>query len=208
MSTAGLARSAGGRGIVRRAGRATLADGSEVIWSVADGRRGRRWRAVTRRGGTVSASLLLEVDPDGRPARLELSTVTGLLTLHPEAIGALHGNAVTGDGVRHLALAWSDDYALEVEPLAISGAVSAHRLGDSVPVGEGIVVPVVVIDDTLVASAGSRRYVRRDATTWRIGDGKDARTLTVDDRGLPVWPTPAGDPRGEEEWPLELDPQD
>jgi hypothetical protein len=193
---------------VRRAGKATLADGIEVVWSVADGRRGRRWRALTRRGGSVSTSLLLEVTPDGRPARLELATVTGLLTLHPEPAGLLHGNVVSGTGVRHLTLAWSDDHELEVEPLSMSRAVTIGRLVGSVPVGEGTVVPVVAIDDSLAIHEATRRYDRLDAMTWRIvGDGVP-RTLTVDDRGLPVWPALAGESTGAGEWPLELEPQD
>jgi hypothetical protein len=193
---------------VRRAGKATLTDGIEVIWSVADGRRGRRWRVMTRRGGSIGFSLLLEVSPDGRPARLELATEAGLLTLHPEAAGMLHGNVVTGTGVRHLTLAWSDDHELEVEPLGISRAVTARRLGGSVPVGEGAVVSIVAIDGTLGIHEAMRRYNRLDGRTWRIVGDADTRTLTVDEDGLPVWPTPPGTPSGTGEWPLELDPQD
>ena len=193
---------------VRRAGRATLADGIEVVWSVADGRRGRRWRALTRHAGSVGSSLLLEVAPDGRPARLELATATGLLTLHQEPAGRLHGNAVTDEGVRHLTLAWGDDHELEVEPLAISGAVTARRLGGLVAVGEGTVVPVVAIDGAFAIHEATRRYDRLDAATWRIvGDGV-TRTVTVNAGGLPVWPAQEGEPSGAGEWPLELDPQD
>ena len=47
--------------MVRRAGQAILPDGTEVVWSVADGRRGRRWRATTTRDGALPPSLLLEV---------------------------------------------------------------------------------------------------------------------------------------------------
>lgn len=191
---------------VRRAGVARLADGTDVVWSVADGRRGRRWRAVMRRAGAVASSLLLEVDPDGRPARLELATAAGLLTLHPEPTGLLHGNAVTGAGVRHLTLAWSDDHELEFEPFAICGAVTVHRLAGTVPAGEGRTVPVVAVGPGLDVREMSRRYERLDAATWRIeGDG-DVRTMEVDERGLPAWPVPAGDQTGASEWPLELDP--
>lgn len=193
---------------VRRAGVASLTDGGEVVWSVADGRRGRRWRAVTRRGGGAVSTLLLEVDPAGRPVRLELAAAAGLMTLHPEPTGWLHGNAVTDQGVRHLTLRWSDDHELELEPLAISGAVSAHRLGGSVAVGEGRTLPVVAINRDLEVREGSRRYERVGTTTWRIEHDEEARTLEVDDRGLPVWPIPAGEPTGAGEWPLELDRQD
>jgi hypothetical protein len=192
---------------VRRAGVALLADGAEVVWSVADGRRGRRWRAVTNRDGTVVASLLLEVDPDGRPAHLELATAAGLLTLHPEPTGQLHGNAVTGEGVRHLTMAWGDDHELEFEPFDISSAVIAHRLDGLLPAGEGRAVPVVAIRLDLDVRETTRRYARLDTATWRIeGDG-DARTTEVDARGLPAWPVPAGEPNKAREWPLELDPR-
>lgn len=192
---------------VRRAGVARLAEDAEVVWSVADGRRGRRWRAVTRRDGMVASSLLLEIDPDGRPARLELGTAAGLLTLHPEPTGLLHGNAVTDEGVRHLTLAWSDDHGLEFEPFAICAAVIAHRLRQTVPAGEGRTAPVVVIGPGLDVRETARRYERLDNATWRIeGDG-GARMLEVDERELPVWPGPAGERTGVGEWPLELDPQ-
>jgi hypothetical protein len=195
---------------VRRAGTAVMADGGEVVWSVADGHRGRRWRAITRRAGTITSSVLLEVGTDGRPARLEVATLAGLLTLHPETTGFLHGNAVTAEGVRHLALGWSDEHELEVEPLPISAAVTVHRLGGSVPVGEGTVVPVVAIALDLTVDEGTRGYVRLDATTWRIERDGDTRTVAVDDRGLPVWRGSAKEPPGEAagggDWPLELDP--
>ncbi len=62
---------------LRRAGTARLADGATLTWSLADGSRGRRWRAVATRDGSITHSLLLEVDLDGRPARLELTTPDG-----------------------------------------------------------------------------------------------------------------------------------
>jgi hypothetical protein len=184
--------------MVRRGGRATLPDGGEVIWSVADGRRGRRWRAETIRAGVLTSSLLLEVGVDGRPVRLELATAAGLLTLHPET-GALHGNAVTADGVRHLTFPWSDDHGLEVDGLVIPSAVTAHRLA-ATTVGEGSLVPVVIVGLDLTVRAAERGYRRMDATTWRVeGDGTE-ETLAVNGHGLPIWPGPAG------EWPLELEP--
>ena len=70
---------------LRRAGAGGLVDGSHVVWSVAEGRRGRRWREVrTAPDGGVVSSLLLETDPDGRFSHTELATPAGLLTLHPE----------------------------------------------------------------------------------------------------------------------------
>jgi hypothetical protein len=186
--------------MVRRGGWATLPDGGRIAWSVADGHRGRRWRGATTRDGVLTASLLLEVGGDGRPVRLELAGFAGLLTLHPESGGSLHGNAVTAGGIRHLTFDWSDDHELEIEGNPIPSAVTAARLTSSVRVGEGRSSPVVIVGQDLVVRAGERRFERIGAAgSWRIvGDG-EARLLVVDVDGLPVWPEPADD------WPLELD---
>ena len=185
--------------MVRRAGRATLADGTALVWSVADGRRGRRWRAVTTRDGILTATLLLEVGVDGRPARLELATAAGLLTLHPEGAGSLHGNAVTADGVRHLAFAWSDEHELAIDGVPIGSAVTARRLADAAAVGEGRTVSVVAVAADLSVREETLDFVRLDDATWRIeGDGEgESRTVAIDERGLLVWAAGAG------EWPLE-----
>lgn len=189
--------------MVRRAGRASLADGTQLLWSAADGRRGRRWRALTTWGEALTAALLLEVGVDGRPARLELATAAGLLTLHPEATGSLHGNAVTPDGVRHLTVAWGVEHELELDGIPIASAVTARRLAGSTAVGEGRTVPVVAVARDLSVREGTRRYMRVGEATWRIeGDG-DPRTLTIDERGLPVVAGETPDEAGE--WPLELD---
>ena len=185
--------------MVRRAGRAMLADGTQVVWSVADGRRGRRWRALTTRDEALTGVLLLEVGVDGRPVRLELATAAGLLTLHPDATGSLHGNAVTRDGVRHLAFTWSFEHELEIDGLPIASAVTARRLAGSTAMGEGRTVPVVAVAPDLSVREEGRRYVRTGEATWRIEGEGDARTLTIDERGLPVWSGEAG------EWPLELE---
>jgi len=204
-------------GVVRRAGRAILRDGTELVWSVADGRRGRRWRAMTIRDGHLAESLLLEVDNDGRPARLELTTAAGLLTLHPEASGSLHGNAVTPAGVRHLAFAWSGDHELTIDRLPVVAAVTARRRARTIPVGEGTDVAVVIVAPDLEVQAGVRRYDRVAEATWRIEGGRDGtQTLTIDDRGLPVGRGARGEtvgawdsvgPGEPTEWPLELESQ-
>lgn len=188
---------------LRRAGAGTLADGSELAWSVADGSRGRRWRAVATLDGAITHALLLEVDVGGRPSRLELTTPAGMLTLHPEeGSGRLHGNVVTAAGVRHLALPWGDGHGLEVDGRPIAAAVTVHRLAAATPVGEGRTVPVVSIAPDLLVTEATRRYQRVSEGEWRIestpGDAGSVR-LVIDDRGIPV---PAADAR---EWPLELD---
>jgi len=188
---------------LRRAGAGLLADGSQLVWSVADGRRGRRWRAVASSNGVITHALLLEVDTAGRPSRLELTTPAGMLTLHPDEAGrTLHGNVVTLSGVHHLSLPWSDLHGLEVDGRPIAGAVTAHRLAGATAVGEGRAVPVVAITTDLALSETTRDYVRVGEGEWRIeeapGDGAGT-ILRVDSRGIP---TGIRDAR---EWPLELD---
>lgn len=189
--------------VVRRAGTGRLADGASLVWSVADGRRGRRWRAEATIDGALTHALLLEVDVAGRPSRLELTTPAGLLTLHPEeGSGALHGNVVTPAGMRHLALPWSGEHGLEVEGRPIASAVTAHLLARSTPVGEGRTVPVVVITPDLVVAETTLRYTRLGEGEWRIeglpGEG-NSTLIRIDERGVPEL---LGDLR---EWPLELD---
>lgn len=188
--------------LVRRAGTATLPGGAEVRWTVADGTRGRRWRAAMTRGGVLVASVLLEVDHEGRPGRFELATAAGLLTLHPEPSGGLHGNAVLPDGVRHLAMAWDADHELGIEGLPIGDAVTARRLAATTAVGEGRVVRTVTVGLDLSVRDSRTRFTRVADTTWQVDDedGAAPRTVTIDERGLPTWPGRA------EEWPMELDP--
>jgi len=191
--------------LVRRAGVASLADGALLVWSIADGRRGRRWRALAKRGGAVSHALLLEVDVEGRPSRLELTTPAGMLTLHPaDDRKTLHGNVVSADGVRHLRLPWSDEHGLEVDGPPITAGVTARRLARTVGVGEGRPVSVISIDEDLAISELTKRYTRVASGTWRIDSasgvaGVEPRTLELDDRGIPIGL------RDRREWPLELD---
>jgi len=107
-------------GLVRRAGTGRTGVGETVWWSVAEGRQGRRWREAVVVGGGLRHSLLLETTPDGRFSHLELSTPAGLLTLHPEGDGTLHGNAVLAGGLRHVAgLAWDRDELVAAEGLPV-----------------------------------------------------------------------------------------
>ena len=60
-------------------------------------------------------------------------------------------------------------------------------------------MPVVSVALDLSVGTGTRRFVRVDGATWRIDGGPVPRTLTIDDRGIPVWVRDAW------EWPLELE---
>jgi hypothetical protein len=170
------------RSRLRRAGRGAAGDGSVVTWSVAEGRRGSRWREVRIRDGTIVSSLLLEVDPKGRFSHLELSTVTGLLTLHPEGDGTLHGNAVDASGVHHLvAVPWAPDDVLLVAGSPISRAATTPRA--NAPRRNGVAMGVVVGLDLAV----ERRAI-----------GRTERAVQLDPSGIPALPDGVS-------WPLELD---
>lgn len=185
---------------LRLAGTARLGDDAILTWSIAEGSRGRRWRAVTTADGVITHALLLEVDLRGRPARLELTTPAGLLTLHPEPDGSsLHGNVVSAVGMRHLAFAWSGEHGLSVDGRPIADAVTAHRLADTVRVGETRSVAVVAITPDLTLREDTVGFERRAETTWRIIRPDGEHALTIDARGIPTGETDAV------EWPLELE---
>jgi hypothetical protein len=165
---------------VRRGGRGTLPDGALLTWSLAEGGRGRRWRATRTVDGRLDATLLLEVDGAARTARLELSSAEGLLTLHPSVDRReLHGNVVAPDGIRHLRFDWSPDHELVVEgfPVALMPALRARREpGDR---------PALIVGADLRARSGS---VDLD----RLG-----REFAIDADGGPAGLADAHD------WPLE-----
>jgi hypothetical protein len=173
---------------VRRAGTGTFVDGTQVVWSVADGRKGRRWREVRSRDGVVVSSLLLETFPDRRFAHMELATAAGLLTLHPETDATLHGNAVTAAGIRHIVgLAWPAGSVLVVDGSAIAIAAAAWFLATEPPPSDpGARWPVVLVDPLLDVKASS---MPADALSHD----------RLDPDGLPVLDDGAS-------WPLELEP--
>jgi hypothetical protein len=132
---------------LRRAGRGRLRDGSTVVWSVSEGTRGRRWREMRRTAdGALITSLLLETHPDGRFAHIELSTAAGLLTLHPEADGTLHGNVVTVLGIRHvIGLAWAPQSVVLVEGSVIASAAAIRTLAGDAADGVRITLDLEVV---------------------------------------------------------------
>jgi hypothetical protein len=174
--------------LVRRAGAGRAVDGTDVVWSVAEGGKGRRWREVRSRDGVVVSSLLLESFPDRRFAHLELSTASGLLTLHPEPDGTLHGNAILADGVHHVVgLAWPEGSALIVDGSAVAIAAAAWfaHLAWADEQHEAR-LPVVTVSPTLDVRAGTIP-----------GDGLSH--VTIDADGLPLL-------AGGQAWPLEIEP--
>lgn len=168
---------------LRRAGRATLPDGRLLLWSVAEGRHGRRWRASTRdAAGALVDDLLLEVTPEGRLGRVELTTAEGQLTFHPEPDEqSAHGNVVAASGVRHLAIGWSPGRRLEIPASPIADAILVHgSAGAGAPVVAGA-VPVATVGADLVPRLRTVPLERAGAGEWLL----DGRPVSLDADGLP-----------------------
>ena len=170
----------------RVAGWGRLAGGSEVTWTVAEGRRGRRWREVVAQGTATRHALLLETGPDGWFSHLELARADGLWTFHPEPNGTLHGNHVArGEaGIRHVA-GWpfqpGDALLVEGSPIALAALAWSLRTAE---VGSILDVAGVEIRlDGELARVPALAVARLDDRRWRVGEGS---AFEVDPDGLPV----------------------
>jgi hypothetical protein len=141
---------------------------------VAEGARGRRWRWTVAAGDGLRHAALIELDGLGRFARLELETLSGMLTLHPDPDRShAHGNVVRRDGVEPVVVAWSDDTAIAIDGDPFGTAV-AGWLGSGWVIGTDLAIRSAVGAPTVEA----------------------LDVMPVDDRGVPR----LADPR---EWPLE-----
>jgi hypothetical protein len=166
---------------IRLAGAVTQDDGSEVLWSIAQGRRGRRWREASVRLGRLAGARLLEISPEGRLQRLEVDAPTGMLTLHPSEDGStLHGNAVTPDGVRHLALPWGPSHRLVVAGSIGSVAVASQGLDTLIQPGGSTALRGISIDADLTIGEGSVRIERVGLTGWRVSAPEFAVECSAD----------------------------
>ena len=145
-------------------------------------------------------TVLLETDPLGRVARLEVTTAAGLLTLHPDG-DMLHGNAVRPTGVTHLAFPWSEGHILLVAGAPATAAAAARGLASRLGVGEGRTVSGVLVAPTLDARSVTFRVARVGPRGWWfvVADTGEEIGVTLDLDGIPALPTA-------EAWPLELDP--
>lgn len=174
----------------RRGRHATGPTGDRITWSLAEGARGTRWREAVARDGALIRSLLLEVTPAGAVARLEITTVEGLLTLHPEPdASAIHGNVVTATGIRHLALDWSPVHELIIDGSPTTDAVLVRRRAATVAVGSSQDIDVVAVDDTLHPRLERWTIERVAPDGWRfrtIPDGGADREIRVATDGLPI----------------------
>ena len=139
-------------------------------------------------------SLLLETAPGGRFSHLELATPAGLLTLHPEGDGTLHGNVIEAGGIRHVVgLAWDEAGVVDIEGSTVAGAACAQLLSGDLAAGESLRRTVLRVTAGLLITTGPSAIERVDEETWRISGGPPIR---VDRDGLPVLPDA-------ETWPLE-----
>ncbi|HEY3523411.1 MAG TPA: hypothetical protein VGK63_06880 [Candidatus Limnocylindrales bacterium] len=174
-------------GPIRRAGECRLIDGSTVTWTVAEGTKGRRWREVVVRDGAIVHSLLLETFPDGRFAHIELAAPTGLLTLHPEGDGTLHGNTVTARGVGHIrGLPWSDATIVLVTGSVVAAVAARHRLQD----GDG----TARLDAIEIRSDLTLRRTRPVAADLSVPIGDDGVPAPGDGRSWPLEEEGSGTP--------------
>ncbi len=187
----------------RFGGTAHLSGGQRLVWSVAEGRRGRRWRWAIVDDGGLSHAVLLELDPTGRLSRLEVASASGLLTLHPEPdFGSLHGNLVTPNGIEHLAFRWSPTMGVDVVD-AFGPFVLAASLGASLGVGESLELETLGLDRFLRPVAGVARLSRHSPEEWSLAPGtppgrrRSPWTGSFDHLGRPALP-------GGRIWPLEL----
>lgn len=185
-----------GGGRVRVGGRWTVGDVA-TTWSVADGSRGRRWRA-TSTSPQGSLAYALETDTAGGFLKIEAATADALLTLHREADGSLHGHVVRPAQVDHLALGAIPSALLLVEGEILTAAalvVGAGRRKERVADGGRIALVHVTRSLDVATTAG--RIEGGEAGHWRIS-AADRRIveLVVDDRGLPIV-------TGALRWPLE-----
>ncbi len=146
---------------LRRAGRGRLADGREILWSVAEGARGRRWRWSLVDGRHLAHVGLVELNSAGGFRRLELATAAGAVTFHPDPDGtAAHGNVVGPAGVQPIAVAWQAGWGIGLDGDPFGSAVGGWR-------GEGLRVGLDL--------------------AWRApGPHPDVPALAMDARGVPV----------------------
>ena len=131
-------------------------------------------------------SLLLETGPGGRFGHLELATPAGLLTLHPEGDGTLHGNVIEVGGIRHVVgLAWDEAGVVDIEGSAIAAAACAQLLSAEVEAGGSSRRTILRVTVGLLITTGPGQVERVDHETWRVSGGTPFRAAA--DR-LPVLP--------------------
>jgi hypothetical protein len=161
---------------------------------MAEGVRGRRWRwSVVDRHGAFVAAHTVELDPEGRFVRLESAAGGGLLSLHREVDGSVHGNRVVERGIDHLTLPAPAPDVVIVR----AGAIGAAIAGPAMVAGGGPIDVVEVGDDlgVRIVEASARRL---PDGTIELRAGNAIRRIRLDEAGLP-----AADEGLSTSWPLE-----
>ncbi len=134
---------------------------------------GSPWRATV----TLLHSLLYETGTDRRFAHLELAAPLGLVTLHPEGDGTLHGNIVTAAGVEHVVgLAFEAGGAVLVTGSPIAAAAVAwagERDGDGGPGKVVVLDPVGLSLRAATADATSSAAATDPDGIPQLRDGPD-----------------------------------
>jgi len=171
--------------------------GRDVTWTVAEGRHGRRWRELAIEPAGATRSLTLETDGHGAWQRLELAGGSGLLTLHPESDGSIHGNVASRTGVRHLSLGAVKPPRVDVPGSLVAEAALCWSMVRHVRVGERKTISVVSVAEPVSAGIVELSVDRRTTGTWELRDGDRRRLVEIDDAGLPVAHV------GSQRWPLE-----
>lgn len=169
----------------------------DVVWTAADGRNGRRWRELAVDPAGHARTLLLETDSQGGWQRLEISGADGLLTLHPEGDGSIHGNIASRTGVRHLALGKLKPPRIDVPGSLVVEAALCWSLSRQMRLGESRVVTVASVAEPVSIALAEVTVERRTTATWELRDGDRRRLVELDESGLPVAHV------GAEHWPLE-----
>jgi len=181
----------------RVAARERDARNRDVVWTAADGRDGRRWRELATDAAGIVRSLVLETDSQGGWKRLEISSRDGLLTLHPEGDGSIHGNIAARTGVQHLSLGKLKPPRVDVPGSLVVEAALCWSMTRQLRVGERRAIPVATVGEPAVVSMSEITVERRTTATWELHDGDRRRLVELDDDGLPVAHV------GAEHWPLE-----
>lgn len=174
---------------VRRSGRSVDEAARTVTWAVAEGARGRRWRWTLLNGqGRLVASHTVELDPGGRFTRLESAAGTGLLTLHREADGSLHGNRVMDRGVEHVTVAAPAPTAFLVGEGAPGVAVLAANLraAQAEPGTRSVIEILEVFDDLGLRVVDA--HVSVVSSRWDVRTDLGTRRADLDADGLPRLP--------------------
>jgi hypothetical protein len=171
--------------------------GRDVTWTVAEGRHGRRWRELAIDATGAARSLTLETDSHGAWERLEIAGGGGLLSLHPESNGSIHGNVASRTGVRHLAIGVVKPPRVDVPGSLVAEAALCWSMARHVRVGERRTISVASVSEPSSVGLVELSVDRRTTGTWELHDGDRRRLVEIDDVGLPVAHV------GAERWPLE-----